>query len=104
MTLVLVVHPENNTRSTISHALGALDLNVQVVESSTPQQGITLARELRPDLIFTSVDWADETLSLTLRGLSARVVLLLNDLADGVLLGPVDLAPVQDVAKRLLQE
>lgn len=98
--VALIMHPEPTIRTMIAEALFAL--GVRMLESASFQQGIGLAQEARPNLIFVGADLLDEARQECLRGLSARVILVLSSPVDEVLAEPVTMDQIQGVAGRLL--
>ncbi|MBU0494492.1 MAG: hypothetical protein KKB13_21800 [Chloroflexi bacterium] len=103
--MALVLHTDIAVRDTI--VLPLSDMGVQALEGYSVQQGLGLAQQLRPDLLFAGPTLADGATADLIRQLRARdiltpVVLLVPVGPVEVLREPWTPEQVQHVAGRLL--
>ncbi|MBU1750205.1 MAG: response regulator [Chloroflexi bacterium] len=102
----LILHADSTSRRTLADVLDLLGL--QVVEASSGLQGLALARQIHPDLVFLGNALPDGTTAETIRGLRASgtgppIVLLLQAHPDAVILEPVAPDQVQQLVGQLLE-
>ena len=103
--VALVLHADSTSRRTIADALDPLGL--QVAEAGSARQGLELASQLHPDLVFLGNALPDGTTAETMRqlrdgGNGAPVVLLLQANPDEVLWEPVTADQIQHLVGQLL--
>ena len=103
--VALILHADSASRRAIADALDPLGL--RVVEAGSARQGLELAGQLHPDLVFLGDALPDGTAGETMRqlragGNTAPVVLLLQADADEVLREPVTADQVQHLVGQLL--
>ncbi len=103
--VALILHADSASRRAIADALDPLGL--RVVEAGSARQGLELARQTHPNLIFLGDALPDETTAETMHqlradGNNAPVVLLLQARPDEVLREPVTADQVQHLVGQLL--